>query len=109
MIAAPVDREGLSSDRHAEGIANGEVTGGELARMVILREEHRFVGTINRPPIGDPSLESSPCRVLELAGVSSPQIVEKRLGLEPRLGLKHLLDFVPHLGEGVDAGSVLAG
>jgi len=101
--------ERLPGDAYAKGIANGEVTGSELAGMMVLRKEDRFVGAVDRLPVGDASFERSPCGVLELAGIPPPQIVEQCLCSQPRFSLEHLLNFVPHVGKRVDASSVIAG
>lgn len=74
-----------------------------------MREKYRLVGAVDHPPVGNPSLEGSPRRVLEPTGVPPLQIVEKRLGFQPGLALEHRLDLLPNLGEGIDASSVVAG
>jgi hypothetical protein len=100
--------EDLPGDSHPERVANGEVTGGELAGMMILREEDGLVRTVNRSPVGNPPLEGPPSRVFEQARVPPLQIIEERLGFEPWFGLEDLLDLIPHIGEWVDASSVIA-
>jgi hypothetical protein len=63
--------ESRSGNLHVQRIANGEIACRESSRVVILRKENRLVGTVDRSPIGDPSLERSACRILELAGIPS--------------------------------------
>jgi len=100
--------ESCSGDPHPEFVADGEVTGGEAARVMVLRKEHRFVRSVNRSPIGDTTLEGAPGRFIKLARMLALEITKKRDGLQSRLGLEQLLDIVPNFGKGIDASSVLA-
>jgi len=101
--------ESHSGDLHPEIVADGEIARGKTAGVVILRKEHGFVRSVDRSPIGDPSLERSACRVLEFAGILSLQIVKKGLCLQSRFGLEHLFDLLPNVGKRVDACAVVAG
>ena len=100
--------ESCSGDPHPEFVADGEVNGGEAARVMVLRKEHRFVRSVNRSPIGDTTLEGAPGRFIKLARMLALEITKKRDGLQSRLGLEQLLDIVPNFGKGIDASSVLA-
>jgi hypothetical protein len=101
-------REGRPGNLDPEFIADGEVARGEASWVVILGKEDQLVGSMDRTPMGDPSLESSASRSVELAGMLLLQILEQCFGFEPGFSRERLLDVVPHIDKGIDTSAVLA-
>ena len=99
--------EAHSGNLHAEIITDGEITGCQSAGMMHLAEKDGLARSMQAPPSGDPSLESSPRGIGELAWVRSLQPLEESVGFEPRLGFQPGLHFIPNFGERIDSCAIL--
>jgi hypothetical protein len=100
--------ESLSRDLHVQTIHDREVTGGQSGRMMKLFKVDGLAWSMQASPSGDAAFESSSRGVGELAGLRLLQPLEKRLGFQLWLGFQTLLDFVPDVGEGIGASSIIA-
>ena len=77
--------EWLAENRHAQGIHVGEIRGGQVTGPMHLAEHHLPRRTGRGPPLPDAPLERATLTVRKPYGILSPQPVEQRLRLEPRL------------------------
>jgi hypothetical protein len=94
----------LAGDGDAEIGHVGEVTLGEPARLVGLCEEHLLGGPFEGAPLLDPPLQATELDIGESARVAPLQVVEKGLGLKPRVEPELLDHFVPDILERVLPG-----
>ena len=77
--------ERFAEDGDAEFGHAGEITLGEPPRLVNLREEHLLGRPFECAPLFDPPLQATELDVGEATGEAALQVVEERLGLEPRV------------------------
>ena len=96
----------LPSDLHAKLVADGEVTGRQSARVMLLAEEYRLARTMQASPFVHASLERATCGVRKSAFVSLLQPLEQCFGFQPGLCFEPLLNFVPDVLEGIRPGAI---
>jgi hypothetical protein len=95
--------ERLSLDGDPQIAHVGEITGTQPARFVDLGEEDLLGRPGLRPPTLDVPLQRPQLAVGEAARVAALQVLEERLGLQPRVDFQQGADLRPDLGKGVGA------
>ena len=98
-----------SGNLHTQFVADGEVTGDDSPRVMLLIEEHRFPGTMQTPPLSDTTLQSTTRGIGELSGMLLLQPFQKCFCFEPWFQLESLLNLVPDIGERILSRTVSAG
>ena len=96
--------ERFAGDGDAESAHMGEITLGEPARLVGLCEEHLPGRPFQGAPLFDPTLQATELDVGETSRRAPLQVVEKGLGLEPRVEPELLDEFGPDVLERVLPG-----
>jgi len=96
--------ERLTGDRDAEFGHVSEITLGEPARLVGLREEHLLGRPFQGAPLFDPALQATELDVGEPPREAALQVVEERLGLEPGVEPELRDEFGPDVLERILPG-----
>jgi hypothetical protein len=100
--------ESRTGDLDPEFIHHGEVTGGDLPGMMLLRKGDGLVGPVGASPEPHAALER-PSRGIEmLSRITLLQPRKKRHGLQFGFRFEPLLNLGPDLGEGVHPSAIVA-
>jgi hypothetical protein len=89
-------RERFAVDRRAQIGHVREVRGAQLARHMLLREEHLLVRPARGPPVFDPPLECPQLPRGKSPRITALQFFEERLGFPARALFEQGFDFAPH-------------
>ncbi|MEL7336006.1 MAG: hypothetical protein AAFN70_07375 [Planctomycetota bacterium] len=96
-----------AGDFDTQRVTNGEVAGGQLPRLVDLRDEDFFGRSVFGAPLRHTPFESPPCGIRECSRVHILQPLKERERPQPRLLLKSLLHDFPNVRERNNARPVV--
>ena len=88
-------------DRYAQVTHVGEIGLTQLTGLVILRKENLPGRSLQGTPHLDPSLQGAQFAVLKATRMLPLQMLEQRLGLQPRIDSEHAFQHRPHFLEGI--------
>lgn len=86
----------LPGDLHTKFIADGEVTGRQSPRMMVLTEENGLARAMQASPFVHASFECSACGIGKPARMRLLQPFEKRLCFQSRFKFQSLLNAFPN-------------